>query len=381
MILGDLGAEVIKIESPGGSPERATAGPNHKGESFHFLHSNRNKKSVELDILTETGRQAFYDLVKISDVVWENFRPGAMERMHVDYDTLKRVNPRIIYCSLTGYGSSGPYRDRQSFDPIGLGMSGFLSVTGEPGRTPVRPGPSLGDLIPATFASLGVVAALLRRELTGEGQRVEVAQLDACFAFMVPQVCRYFLSGEVAKPLGGGHPGSIPYGVYPTKEGYIVVGPSWPRICRVLGLEHLIDDPRFATHAARLQHRDELEPMIVEAFRKEKAEDWLEALYLEDIGAGPVNTIDKAANDPQLLHNNMVLALEHPLGGEVKLQGNPIKMPCINGDKYTAPPTLGQHTHEILSGLLGYSEEKLRMLKEEQEKHRDELETHIRKIA
>jgi crotonobetainyl-CoA:carnitine CoA-transferase CaiB-like acyl-CoA transferase len=380
MLLADLGAEVIKIEVPGGDTSRITAGPNYKGESYHYVGYNKNKKSLELDIMTPMGKEAFYDLVKISDVVLDNFRPGAMERLGADYESLKKINPRIICCSLTGYGSSGPYRDRPSFDPIVLGMSGFLSVNAEPGRTPVKPGPNVGDLVAGMFAALGIAAALAGRAVTGVGDKIETSMLDACFAIMTTHLTWYTLSGEALPPLGGIHPSTVPFGVYPTKEGYIALGASWPRICRVLGAEWLMDDPRFLTQADRINHREELTAILIDLLSKEKAEDWLEVFYVEDIAAGPVNTLDKAVDDPQLNHDNMILSLKHPLGGEIRVTGNPIKMPSIKEEEYTAPPLLGQHTEEILSGLLGYSEEKIRKLREEGEAHRKELETHLQKV-
>lgn len=381
MIFGDLGAEVIKIEVPGGDPSRSTGGPNLNGESFHYLAYNRNKKSLELDIMTQTGKEAFYDLVRISDVVLDNFRPGAMHRLGADYDTLKKISPGIISCSITGFGPSGPYRDRQSHDPIPLGITGFLSLTGEPGRPPVRPQPYVADISAGIYAALGTVAALVERGHTGVGQKVEVSQLDATFSIMSSFIPLYFLSGEVPQPLGSGHPAAVPFGVFPTKEGYITLGLCWPRICRVLGLEHLIDDPRYSTLDARVKNRDELNSILTEAFMKNKAEDWLELLYVEDISAGPVNTLDKAVVDPQIIHNQMVLGLKHSLGGELKLAGNPVKIPSIHEDEYTAPPTLGQHSHEILAGLLGYSEERIRRLKEEQTEHAEALQEHIRKVS
>lgn len=381
MILGDLGAEVIKIEVPGGDASRGTSGPNIHGESFHYLAYNRNKKSVELDIMTESGRDAFYDLVGLSDVVLDNFRPGAIERLGADYETLKKINPRIITCSLTGFGPSGPYRDRQSYDPIPLGIVGFLSLTGEPGRPPVRPQPYVADLSAGLYAVVGILAALVGRVQTGVGQKVETSQIDAAMSLLTSFIPHYSLSGIVPQPLGSGHPAAIPFGVFPTKEGYLTLGLCWPRICRVLRLEHLIDDPRFSTLEARIKNRNELNALLTEAFMKEKAEDWLEVLYAEDIPAGPVNTLDKAVVDPQIVHNKMILTLKHPLGGEVKLAGNPVKMPNVTEAEYTAPPTLGQHTHDILSGLLGYSQEKIQKLKKEQAEHAPALQEHIRKVS
>lgn len=380
MILGDLGAEVIKIEPPEGDIIRTQPGPNHKGVSNMFLALNRNKKSIILDLGTEAGREAFYDLVKVSNVVWDNFRPGVMARLGADYDTLNKINSRIICCSITGFGSSGPYRDRPSFDIIALALSGFMSLNGEPDRPPVRPGPAIADLTSAIFGTVGVMAALIEQERTGVGQKVETSQLDVCLSLMGYYFTYYLLGGGVPRPLGSGHLTTVPFGAFSTKEGYLVLGPCWPRICRVLGAEWLIDDPRFATPQARVNHREELNSILTEYFLKEKAEDWIEILHAEDIPAAPVNTVDKVVIDPQVLHSGMILSLEHPLGGEIKLPGNPVKMPSINQKDYSAPPILGGHTDEVLTELLGYTAEKIERLKEEEERHKEERQTRLHKF-
>ncbi len=374
MLLADLGAEVIKIEPPGhGDRSRLFPGPNHEGESYYFLAFNRNKKSITLDLATELGRETFHDLVKMSDVVWDNFRPGVMERLGADYDTLKEINPGIICCSVTGFGSSGPYWDRPSFDLVAQAISGAMSITGEPGGPPLRAGPPISDLVAGMFGVHGVIAALYQRTFTGKGQRVETSLLDGQVSNLTYQMCYYFCGGEVPGPMGSGHLSMVPYGAFKTKEGYLVMGVGWPRLARVLGIEEIIDDPRFADHSLRLEHREELEAIVREAFLKEKAEDWLPVLEVEDIPCGPVNTIDKAVADPQIIHNNMIVGVKHPLGGEVRMVGNPIKMPHSIEEEFTAPPTLGQHNDDILIGLLGYSEERIQRVRGEEEKRAQEL--------
>jgi len=379
MILADLGAEVIKIEPPQGDLSRLTIGPNHKGESSHYLSWNRNKKGLVLDLRTPTGRGAFFDLVKISDVVTNNFRPGVMKRLGFDYEALKKINPRIICVNITGMGPSGPHMDRPQVESTASGISGILSVTGEPGGRPVRPGPAISDLANALYAVIGTVSALYERERTGMGQNVDVSLLGASVALMGYHISYYTCSGIVPEPLGSAYPFTAPYGAYKTKKGYIVLGPCWPRIARAVGAEWLMNDPRFATPEARLKNRWELDKELEKCLAQATAEEWLEILYREDIIAGPLNTVDEVIDDPQVNHLNMILNIEHPLGGTTRLAGNTIMMTSLRG-MHSAPPTLDQHMYEVLQGVLGYSEDKIRRLKKEQEAHAEETKAHVRKL-
>lgn len=367
MILGDLGAEVIKIEPPAGEQIRVSnPPPSHKGEPGYFLAFNRNKKSIVLHLKTKTGLQAFYDLVKISDVIWDNNRAGVMERLKVDYDTLKQINPKIICCSVTGYGGSGPGAGRPSYDIIAQGMAGLLLQTGEPGGNPIKPAPALADISGALFGALGVIAALWHRERTGQGQRVETNLLDGAMALLSMHYALYFLNGVVPPPVGAGHLQAAPFGAYKTQDGWITIGASWPRIARTLGIEYIIDDPRFTTLEDRLKNRKELDAIITEALSRMSSETWLEILRRDDIACGPIYNLDQAPQDSQIQYNNMILTLNHSLGGKIKLVGNPIKMPSIHTEEYTAPPTMGQHTHQVLAELLGYSHEEIEGLEAEQ---------------
>ena len=379
MTMGDLGAEVIKIEPPGvGDMSRLTMGPNHKGESNHYLAWNRNKKGIVLDLRTPTGKEAFYDLVKISDVVINNFRPGTTERLGIDYATLKKINPRIICTNLTGMGHSGPYKDRPMVESTASGFCGMMSVTGEPGGRPVRPGPAVSDLANAMYAVIATTSALYEREKTGVGQDVYTSLLGASVAFMGYHISYYTCSGILPEPLGSGYPFTAPYGAYKTKDGYVVLGPCWPRIARAIGAEWLIDDPKFATPEARIEHRWELDKELEKCLAQATTKEWLEIFYYEDIIAGPLNTVDEVITDPQVNHLNMILTIEHPLGGTIRLAGNPIMMTSLKG-KHSSPPTIGQYTDEVLREVLGYSEEKIRKLKEEQEAHTEETLEHVRK--
>jgi len=368
MILGDLGAEVIKIEPPQGDFTRGFPFYGHKGESYYYLAFNRNKKGMVLDLKTNKGREIFYQLVKIADVVLDNFSPGVVEKLGVDYDTVSEINPQIISCSITGFGSTGPYRERRSFDLIAQAMSGAMSVTGEPGRPPVRCGISIADMAGGMYAALGILTAHIARQQSGRGQKVDISLLDGMMAQLSYFASYHFLSGEVPGPQGSGHFSVIPYGAFRTKDGYIAIAEGWPRMARVLGIEQYVDDPRFTTRVERLKHREELGEILQEALLREETDIWVELLNAEGIAAAPVNTLDKALSDPQVVYRDMVINIEHALGGVVKLVGNPIKMSGASHkakEIFRSPPTLGQHTEEILTELLGYSKDEIEELRTE----------------
>jgi crotonobetainyl-CoA:carnitine CoA-transferase CaiB-like acyl-CoA transferase len=316
--------------------------------------------------------------VKISDVVLNNFRPGVMERLGAGHATLTRINPRIVSVNITGMGPSGPHRDRPAVESTAAGISGILSVTGEPGGRPIRPGPAVSDLANAMYATIATISALYERERTGAGQNVNVSLLGASVAFMGYHISYYACSGVVPQPMGSGYPFTVPYGAYRTKEGYVVLGPCWPRITRAIGAEWLAEDPRFATPDARLDHRVELDLEIEKCLSHATAEEWLDIFYAEDIVAGPLKTVDRVIVDPQVNHLNMILDLEHPLGGHVKLAGNPVMMDSLHGE-HSAPPVLGQHTDEVLSGLLHYPKQRIAVLRREQAANSSETQAHTRK--
>jgi crotonobetainyl-CoA:carnitine CoA-transferase CaiB-like acyl-CoA transferase len=369
MLLGDLGAEVIKIEPLEiGDRTRLLGPPFVAGESGYFLGINRNKKSVALDLKKEEGCRVLYDLVRVSDVVFDNFRPGVMEEMGCGYETLKGVNPRIIYCTLSGFGEAGPYRDRPAFDLAIQAISGAMSITGEPGRPPVRMGVTMGDLGGSLFCALAISAALYAREKTGLGRKIDIALMD-CLVSLLTYVGQYYLlDGKVPGPMGSAHVSVVPYQVFPAQDSYIVVAvfveKFWQALCRVLGLEELVDDPRFAANDRRRDHREELIPILEDVFRTRPGEEWLRLLSKAGVPCGPINTLDRVFADPQVAARNMVVEMDHPKVGRFRSIGNPVKTPPMPEGPFEPPPMHGQHTEEVLMGMLGYSRKRIEELEE-----------------
>jgi len=364
LLLADLGAEVIKIENPeGGDLSRATVHYTHKGESAYYLSFNRNKKSITLNLRTEKAREIFYELVKISDVVYDNFRSGTAEKLKIDYETLKKVNPKIICCSVTGFGSNSPYKDRPALDLLIQAMGGVMSFTGEPGRPPVRLGYPMGDLGGGMFAAMAVLAALYDREKTGEGQRLDIAMLDAQISLLTYRAQYYFLEGVIPEPIGSGHVSSVPIRAFRAKDGkYLTIDAAQDKffqgVCQVLGIAEAGKEPRFNTRSARLKNRDALMAILEEKFLGKNRDEWLDLLIKADVPAGPVNNLRETFSDPSVLARNMVVPVNH-LGEEIKMVGNPIKMSKVKEEVFEGAPTLGQHTEEVLSRLLNYSREQV----------------------
>ena len=378
-ILGDMGAQVIKIEAPGRGDVTRLVPPKLKGEGYYILALNRNKKSLTMDLGTPSGKEAFYDLVKVSDVVLDNFKAGTMERLGIDYEALKNINSRIICCSITGFGPTGPYRDRPSLDDVAQGFAGSVSLCGEAGGPPMRPGIPIADISAGIFGAMGVIIALFEREHTGEGRKIEINLLDSTMFLMSNHFQNYFLSGKPPGPQGTKHP-IIPLGAYRTRNGYITVGAMWPRIATVINREWFLDDPRFETTEKRLANRKELDDIIEDAFSQADTEEWLERLQREGVAAAPINTLEKTVIDPQVVHNRTVIAMNHPVCGPIRAIANPIHLVGSIEGENEPPPTLGQHTEEILKGILGYAEERIEMIRQEAEAHAGELEEHRIKI-
>lgn len=370
LLMGDLGAEIIKIEDPKeGDPTRNLTPTKVEGEDPYFLGLNRNKKSITLNLTTSQGKEIFHRLVKVSDVVYDNYRPDVLEKLRVDYETLKKVNPRIISCSLSGFGHTGPMKNRPAYDLTLQALGGAMSVTGEPGRPPVRLGLPMGDLAGGMFAAYAISAALFSREKTGEGMKIDISLLDCQVSLLTYMAQYYFFSGIVPGPIGSGHQATVPYQAFKTQDIWIVVAifmeKFWPKFCRVLGLETLASDPRFDRNQRRLQNKATLIPILEEAILKWKGEDLLKKLDEEDVPAAPVNTLDRVLSHPQVLSRNMVVEIDHPKAGKFRSVGNPVKVPLFAEEKFQPPPLLGQHDEEVYCQLLGFSSEDLHLWKKE----------------
>lgn len=365
-LLADMGAEAIKIEPPAGDLPRYDAPRLGPDMSAYFMNFNRSNKGIVLNLQNPNGRQVFYDLVQKADIVWENYRQGVMERLGLDYETLQKINPRIIYCSLSGFGSYGPYRDKPAYDLIAQAMSGSMSLTGEPEGEPVPWAVPIGDLGAGMFAALAVLAAVEARHKTGVGQKVEVAMLDGQISLLGYLAANYLMGGVKPQRLGSGQPVTVPYGAFATQDGYIVVcarGENfWQMLCRAMGLEHLEKDPRFETNQKRVENRAELNAILQPVFRPKTTAQWL--ALLEGIPCGPVYTVEQALSDPHVSARNMIVEVSYD-GGPVKLLANPIRLFGTPVEKYEPAPGLGQHTRQVLSQLLGYSAAKIRQLEEE----------------
>ncbi len=355
MILADQGADVIKVEPPGRGDDMRLTPPFIEGESAPFMIFNRNKRSLVLDLKSEEGRKVLERLARDADVLIENFRPGTADRLGVGYEAMRAVNPRLVYCSISGFGQTGPYRERGGFDLIMQSMTGLAAICGNEDGPPHRLPIPVTDLCAGMNGAIGILTALAARERTGEGQHVDVSLFESGIALGVYEAGYHFATGEVPPRLGQKHRGSAPYQIYPTKDGYITVGAAaqrfWSRLCRALGLEELIDDPRFREKADRVRNNDALNELLAERFRRETTAHWFAALDAEGIPAGPVMNHAEVFADPQTAAREMVVEVEHPAAGRTRTLGVHIKLSATPGAVRRPAPRHGEHTEEILAEL------------------------------
>jgi len=366
--LADLGAEVIKVERPGSGDETRAWGPpwlknaagEDVGESAYYLSANRGKKSIALDIASPEGRQAVRDLTARSDVLLENYKVGGLAKYGLDYESLKALNPGLVYCSITGFGQDGPYAARAGYDFIIQGLGGFMSITGDTDGGPMRAGVAVADLFTGMYATTAVTSALLHRERTGAGQYIDMALLDCQVAALANQASNYHVSGVPPGLMGNAHPNVVPYQVVSTSDGHIIMAVGNDRqfaaFCTLIGQPELATDQRFLSNSARIVNRDALMAIIFEVIATKTSADWLATLEAAGVPCGAVNDIGQVFDNPQIQHRGMRIELDHPLAGKAPLTASPMRFSETPVEYGLAPPLLGQHTVEILCGLLGRDE-------------------------
>ncbi len=352
MLLGDLGADVIKVEHPRGGDNARAGAPHVGGESVPFMTTNRNKRSITVDLKTPEGRAIVQRLAARADVVLENWRPGTAARLGLGYEAVRAANPRVVYCSISGFGQTGPYAPRGGFDRIAQGMSGLMSINGDEDGPPLVVPIPICDIGTGMFGLIGVLAALAHRDRTGEGQRVDASLLETPIAWSVYEAAHVFATGQAPAKLGPGHRTNAPYQAFRTADGWINFGGGpqslWRDVCKVLDAEPLLDDPRFATPALRVQHRKELEALLQPRFLEKPSSVWLEKFEAVGVPAGPILTYDRVFEDPHVRHREMAVEVEHPVAGTTRVLGVPIKLSRTPGAVRRPAPTLGQHTEEVL---------------------------------
>jgi len=378
--LADLGADVIKIERPGAGDDTRHWGPPYlkdaeghdTTEAAYYLAANRGKRSVTLDIATPEGQEIVRQLARQSDVVLENYKVGQLKKYGLDYESLQREKPDLIYCSITGFGQDGPYAQRAGYDFIIQGMGGFMSITGErddlPGGGPQKAGVAISDLMTGMYSTIAVMAALTHRDRTGEGQYIDMALLDVQVAMLANMNTNYLASGNAPKRWGNAHPNIVPYQTFATSDGHIIVAVGndgqYRRFVDVGGRPDLAADERFATNPMRVRHRDTLVPLLAEMVKTKTKQQWIDALESAGVPCGPINNLDEVFENPQVQAREMRVDMPHPTGAKVKLVGSPMKMSATPPRYDMPPPMLGQHTKEVLRELLGQSEAQIAELQE-----------------
>lgn len=361
LMLGDNGADVIKVEIPGTGDDTRKWGPPFIGEeSAYYLSINRNKRSLTLNLQDAQAQEVFMKLAQDIDVVVENFTPGVMGRFGLDYDAVKAVNPKVVYCSISGFGQDGPYRNRPAYDQIMQGVGGLMSITGEPDGEPQKIGIAVTDIGAGMWSAFAIMAALHHREKSGEGQYIDISMLDAQVAWLTYQAAFFFANGEAPKRMGAAHPTLVPYQAFMCKDGKyinVAVGSEriWERFCQGMEREDLKDHPDYATNSVRVNNRGAMVSMLQEIFLTRPVAEWVKDLQAANVPCGPINDLADVFADPQVLARNMYLEMAHPTLGSIKQTGLPIKFSLTPGGLDRHPPLLGEHNQEILKSL-GYSE-------------------------
>ncbi|ROR32455.1 CaiB/BaiF CoA transferase family protein [Inmirania thermothiophila] len=373
-LLADLGAEVIKVERPGGGDETRGWGPPWAGDpaagapSAYFLCANRGKRSVAVDLARPEGAALVARLAERCDALVENFKVGGLARYGLDYASLSARNPRLVYCSITGFGQDGPYAARPGYDLLIQAMGGLMSITGEPGGEPQKVGVALTDVLTGLYAAVAVLAALRERDRTGRGRHIDLALMDVEVACLANQALNYLVSGEPPRRLGNAHPNIVPYQAFEAADGWFVVAvgndAQFRRFCDVLGLAGLADEPRFATNAARVRHREALIPLLAARLRERPRAHWVQALEAAAVPAGPINDVADVFADPQVRHRGLARRLTHPRWGALPQVASPIRMDGAARMAEAAPPALGEHTEDVLRELAGVEAGEIARLRE-----------------
>ena len=375
MYLADLGAEVIHIEREIGDDAREFGpfvGGHDKNRSAYFISLNRNKKSLVLDLKSQKGREILRELIQASDVVLENFRPDTMEKLGFGWAALQKINPRVICCSICGFGhdSLPENGSRPAYDMVAQAYSGLMSITGPEGGPPCRVGSSVGDIIAGMQATIGILAALRHRERSGRGQYVDIAMVDSLFSVLENAVARYVNTGEVPGPLGGAHPSITPFQGFQTKDGQWVIAAIgndklWAQYCELLGRRELIDHPKFKTNPLRCDNRRELIPILQGEMQKKTAQEWFDIFERHAIPYSPINTLKQICDDPHIAHRKMLVEIDQPIVGKMRVCASPLKLSETPGEVYAPAPMLGEHSAQVLHEVLGYSREKIAQLQSE----------------
>lgn len=368
MILADLGADVIKVEAPGGSDETRFWGPPFQnGVSAYYLCTNRNKRSITVNLKSEEGREIIRILAKEADVLIHNFKTGSMEKWQLDYDALQKINSRLVYCSITGFGETGPYRYLPGYDFIIQGMSGLMSITGSEESGPMKIGVAMVDILTGLYSVISIEAALLERGRSGKGQKIDLSLMDTAVSSLANVASNYLISGKVPRRLGNDHPNIVPYSKFKALDGDIIIAVGNNRqfatLCEVMGLSEMAMDARFCTNVARMENKLELTRILEYQLQLKTVNEWIKLFSEKNIPCGPIHTIDQVFEHPQVLARDMVVQVEHPEAGMVKLVGSPVKLSRTNTKIERHPPMAGEHTWEILQEA-GFSFEEITYFKE-----------------